>query len=140
MPVGLFDESIDHAEAEAGPLANVLGGEEGFENVVQNAGGNAVAGINHRDRYVLSGGDIAMDGGIAVVEDDVAGLDDELAAVRHRVAGVEREIEDGACELTRVDQRARRIGTEHQVDLDLLAQHRTQQVGCLHYQRIDIDI
>src|SRR5713226_1605949 len=94
MPIGLFDESIDHAEAEAGPLANVLGGEEGFENVFQNAGGNAVTGISHRDHHVLSGGDIAVEGGMAVVEDDVAGLDGELADKQKRNKGVKKKREE----------------------------------------------
>jgi len=39
MPIGLLDESIDHAEAKAGALADFLCGEEGFENMIQNAAG-----------------------------------------------------------------------------------------------------
>ena len=136
----LFDKSVDHAEAEARPLIDVLGGEKGFEHIVQDRGGNAVPGIGHRDQHVIPGSDIAVRAGVFLVEDDVAGLDGELAAVRHRVAGVERQIENRIGELAGVDQRARRIAVEHHVDLDVLSERRPQQIGGLDHQRIDVDL
>jgi len=88
-----------------------------------------VTGIGHRNHHVVSGSDIAVHAGKVVVEDGVAGLDGEFAAVHHRVAGVERKIADGVLELAWVDQRARRICREHQVDLDVLAQRRGSRLA-----------
>ena len=42
---GLLDEAIDHAQAEAGALAHLLGGEERLEGAAGDLGRHAGAGI-----------------------------------------------------------------------------------------------
>src|SRR5262249_36513094 len=41
----LLDQPVDHAEAETGALADLLGGEERLEHLVHDGGGNAAAGV-----------------------------------------------------------------------------------------------
>ena len=43
LSIMLFHDRIDQREAQAGPLAGVLGGEEGFEQAVDDRLGNAAA-------------------------------------------------------------------------------------------------
>src|SRR3546814_5761455 len=47
----LLDDAIDGRQAEPGPLADILGGKEGFENLGQHVGGNAGAGIARSEEH-----------------------------------------------------------------------------------------
>ncbi len=55
---GLLDDAIDHGQAEAGALADFLGGEEGVEDLVADIGGNAGAGVLDLDDDVVGGGQL----------------------------------------------------------------------------------
>src|SRR3979490_2603364 len=105
VPGGLLDEAVDHAQPEAGALAGPLGGEERVEHLVEDAGGNADAGIAPRDQGIVARFDVAVHAGVILVEIDRTGFEDKLAAVRHGVAGVERKIEKGGRELVWIDGR-----------------------------------
>src|SRR5262249_43184995 len=70
----LLDETIDHAEPEAGAFADALGREERIEDLVADSGVNAAAGIAHRDHHVVPGSDLAIRAAGRFVEHDVAGF------------------------------------------------------------------
>ena len=55
IAAGLLDDAIDHRQAEAGALADLLGGEERLENLVAHVGGNAVAVVLDLDQHVIGG-------------------------------------------------------------------------------------
>jgi len=104
VPSGLFDETVDLRQAEAGALPGFLGREEGLERPFPHLPGHAAAGIGNGDQDVLPGRDLVMRLGIGLVEERVRGLDRQLAVSRHRVARVDRQIEQRMLELVGVDQ------------------------------------
>src|SRR3546814_20000731 len=57
----LFDEAIDLAEAEPGPLADFLGREERLEGAGGHLLGHAVAGVGDGDDDVAAGRDIRVE-------------------------------------------------------------------------------
>ena len=50
------------------PLPTSLVVKNGSNTLLQDAGGNAVPGIGHRDHHVIPGGDIAVGAGVVLVE------------------------------------------------------------------------
>jgi hypothetical protein len=99
MPARLLDEAVDLAQAEAGALADLLGGEERLEHALHRLLVHADAGVGHGDGHVVARLGIGVAGGVGAVEPDVRGLDEQLPASRHRIARVHGEVEDGALEL-----------------------------------------
>ena len=77
---GLLGESVDHAEAEAGALAHLLGGEERLEGAAGDLGRHAGAGIGHGDHDVVAGPRLAVDVHIGFTERGIVHLDRQLAA------------------------------------------------------------
>ena len=54
MASGLLDEPVDHGEAEARALADLLGGEEGLDRAGQGVRVHSAACIGHADRDILA--------------------------------------------------------------------------------------
>ena len=140
VAVRLFDEAVDHAETEPRPLSNVLGGEERLEHLVEQAAGDSLAGVAHRDHDVVAGLDLAAHARVVLVEYDVPGFERQLAAIRHRVTGVESQIENRGRELAGVDQRRRGIVRQHRFDFDLFAKRRAQQPRGVDDQGVDVSV
>ena len=55
----LVGEAEDLAEAEAGALADRLGGEEGLERALEHLGRHAAAGVGDADLHIFAGADVA---------------------------------------------------------------------------------
>ena len=79
-PAGLLGESVNHAEAEAGAFAHLLGGEERLEGAAGDLGRHAGAGIGHGDHDVIAGPRLAVDVHIGFTERGILHLDRQLAA------------------------------------------------------------
>ena len=91
MPAGLPGEAVDLAEAEPGALADRLGREERLEDLGEDGGRHALAGVADADHGVVAGLDLAGGGEIGGGADDaVSRLDDQRPAARHRIARVHR--------------------------------------------------
>ncbi len=118
----LLDEAIDLAEAETGAAADILGGEERLEGARHRLLRHARARVTDGDIGVLAGNDLAVGGGIGLVERRIAGLDGQLAAVGHGVARIDRQVEDGAFELVLVDLDRPQARRQYAFELDLLAE------------------
>src|SRR5207237_7230039 len=80
VAAGLLDEPVDHAEAETGSLADVLGGEKRLEDLVADRGRDAVTGVADRNHRVGARGDVALRLRLGFVGDAVAALARQLAA------------------------------------------------------------
>ena len=119
-------EAEDLAEAEAGALADRLGGEERLERAFPDFLGHAAAGVGDRKLEIFAGLDVAD--GIGG-HGHILGGDRQAAVAVHRVAGVDREIEDRIFELVRIDEHRPGFGVEPGLDLDPLAQRAVEQVG-----------
>ena len=100
MPPGLLDKAIDHAEAEAGTLADFLGREEGLKNPIPYFGRHPAAVVRDGQPDIRSG---HTPGHGSLVQDDVARLDLEYAAIRHAVAPIQGEVEDSGLQQGRID-------------------------------------
>ena len=83
MAAGLAAEAVDLAQAEAGALADVLGGEERIERARARLRVHADAGIHRPRSITYSPGSTrsANEATSAAVERAVGGLDDQPAAV-----------------------------------------------------------
>ena len=140
VAAGLLDEAVDLREAEAGALADILGGEERLEGagrIIARLMPTPVSVID--TTHILPGRDLGLRSGIGLVEIGIGGLDRELAAVRHRVAGVDREVQDRALELVGIGEAAPQAARQHGLDRDLLAERAAQQLRHAGDQPVDVD-
>ena len=126
---GLLDDAIHRREAKPGALADFLGREERLEDLVDDIGRNAGAGIGDVDPHIIRRRHALVGQLRGFIRRDVGGLHRQLAAVGHRVAGVDREIDDHLLELRDVDLDRPEIAAMHEVELDLLADQPPQQHG-----------
>ena len=99
---GLLDDAVDRGQAEARALADFLGREERLEDLVDDVGRNAGAGVAHLDQHVVGARHALVGERAAFARRHVGGAHGELAAVRHGVARVDREIDDHLLELGEV--------------------------------------
>ena len=114
MPIGLPDEAIDHAEAEAGTLADLLGREEGLKNPIPYFRRHSAAGVRDGQSYIRSG---HAPGHGSLVQDDVPRLDLEYAAIRHGIAPIQGEVEEGGLQQRRIDVAQPQLLVGPQLDL-----------------------
>src|SRR5690606_3497116 len=95
-------DAEDGGEAEAGALADALGGEERLEDLVEVFGGDADAGVADGQAHVVAGFDFSGEARVGLGDFKDAGLKREGAAGGHGVAGVDGEVEQDLVELGRV--------------------------------------
>src|SRR5262249_58801521 len=89
---GLLDEAVDGGKTEPGALADVLGGVERIEDLIDHLGRDSGAGIGDLDQHVFADRHAFVLQAPALLGADVAGADGQHAAVGHGVAGIDREI------------------------------------------------
>ena len=85
-----------------GALADLLGGEERLEDLLDDLRRHAGAGIGHLDHHVIGRRHGAHVEPLRLGGRDVRGADRELAAARHGVAGIDREVHHHLLELVHV--------------------------------------
>src|ERR1700704_1511370 len=100
MPPGLSDKAIDHAEAESGALADLLGREEGLKNPIPYFRRHPAAGVRDGQPDIRSG---QAPGHGSLIQNDVPGLDLEYAAVRHGIARIQGQVKESSLQQRRVD-------------------------------------
>ena len=103
MAAGLLDEAEHLAEAKSGPMPGRLGREEGLKNLTDNVGRNSCTRVGDRNRRILAGRHIRIRLRIGIIKMRVRRLDRQATAIRHGVTRIQRQINDGAFELMRVD-------------------------------------
>ena len=127
---GLLDDAVDHRQAEAGALADLLGGEERLEDLLQHVRRDAGAGVLDLDQHVVGRRQFAIGEGLALLGRDVAGAHRQVAAGRHRVARVDRQIDDHLLELADIDLDRPQVAAVIDLELDVVA----DQAGKQHAQ------
>ena len=100
---------MDHAQAQATALADVLGRKEWLESPIDYIGWHSASGIAYRQEYILAWRRLGKLGGSAFGDAQVAGLDQELPAFRHGIACVDREIQQRTFQLPRIDGRQMQV-------------------------------
>ncbi len=128
MPATLLGETVSHAQAQAGTVAFRLGGEKGFEGLLDDLGRHADAGVGHRQQHVLTGRHVGLGARIEFVEHGVAQFQGQLAALGHGIAGIDRQVEHHLLELVRIDHGGPQAAGDHGFDLDVLADGLAQQL------------
>src|SRR3546814_5953661 len=78
----LFDETVNHAEAEAAALAHGLRGEKGFERLLYNLARHSGPGVGNRNHDIRPRDHLDLIVRIILVEVNIVGLDRQTHAVR----------------------------------------------------------
>src|SRR5205823_1724646 len=118
---GLLDEAVDAGEAEPGALADLLGGVERVENLVDDVGRDAGAGIRDLDQHVFADRHALVLQTAAFIGADVRRAQRERTAVGHGVPGVDGEVDDRLLELADVGLDLPEVAYQRNVELDLFA-------------------
>src|SRR5262249_56789027 len=113
---GLLDETVDGCKTKPGALADVLGGVERIEDLIDYFGRDSGAGIGNLDQHVFADRHALVLQAPALLGADVAGADRQHAAVGHGVAGIDREIDDRLLELSDVGLDLPEIAREQDVE------------------------
>ena len=80
--------------------------------------------VAHRNEHVVTGLNVDVALGVALIEDDVARLERQLATIRHGVTGVDRKVHQCGAELAGIDKSRADVGPQTRFYLDALAQRR----------------
>ena len=121
---GLFDDAIDHGQAEAGALAHLLRREEGLEYLLLHISGYAVAIVLDFNQHIVGRRQRFFVEGRAFRRLDIARAQMNLAALGHGVARIHHEIDDHLLELIDVSFDQPEITPVFQIKRDFLA-HQT---------------
>ncbi len=105
-------QAMDHGQAKAGALADLLGREEGLDCALQRITVHAGTGVRHGQPHIAPFGEVARLCGGRHIE-----FDGERPAVRHRVTRVHCEVEKRELDLVGVGLRGRQ--GRRQVDIHL---------------------
>src|SRR5581483_9735358 len=99
--VVLPDDAVDDREAEAGPVAGPLRGEERLEDVLLRFLTHAAARVADAQLHEPAVPRPRVYPAERLVERDVGGFNDQLPPERHRVAGVDGEVHNHLLDLHR---------------------------------------
>ena len=122
----LGGEPIDLGQAETAPFANVLGGEEGLEGVLQHLGRHTGPVVRHADHDVFAAHQLRRERRLP--RGHVRRGDADRAALRHGIPRVDREVQQHELELGRVAAGGPEVGGQRHLDLDQPAQAALQQL------------
>ena len=117
----LPDDAINHGKPETCALADFLGGEKGFEQVVQNFLVHAAAVVADRQHDIFAGNKTRPGGTIRFVEDNAFGLDGDLADAVDGIPGIDAEIDQNLVDLRRVDINPPHISPRQPGQINILA-------------------
>src|SRR6266446_2588076 len=135
VAAGLFYDSVDGCQAQAGALPEFFSGEERIKNPQLRLAIHSAARVRDRQQYIGAWNGRRMFFPIALVYFDIARLDGKASALGHGVPRVHRQVQEYLLNLSGVgfDSAKRRI--EQDFELDIFPDQATQQN--LHFlQRI----
>ena len=87
---GLLGEAIDGAQTETGSFADQLGGEERLDDLADDVGWNAAAGVFDGDDDIVARREIDENG----IDGAVVGPHGNRAPCRHGIARVEHQVHE----------------------------------------------
>ena len=119
-------DTLHERQAETGPLADLLGGEERLEEMRLHVFGHADAVVAYAKPDVVAGGTECSPGTIAASTVAISSTR-ESAAARQRVARVDHQVEDDLLDVVRIHQDDACLFESHR-QLDILADHARQHV------------
>ena len=125
-PTALFDDPVAGREPQTRSLPDILGREEGFEDVRQDVLGNPGALVF--DAQARPGSRLHLRTG-RIAERGPVDRDRDRSALGHRVARVHHEVDEDLLELAGVDEDAHVFRPVGDRQLDVLADQATQHRG-----------
>src|SRR5690349_1427886 len=99
MPAALAHDTVDAGESETRSLADILGGEEGLENPLEDVRFDTSTRIRDLEHHVAPRPQPA---GMRRANLDVRCSERERPTLRHCITGVDGQIEQHLLQLTRV--------------------------------------
>lgn len=137
LAAGLLGEAVDHRQAQAGALADKLGGVERLEGVGHDVRRHTGAGVGDAQAQVGTFGEVEGARGVAV-EPAVAGLQGDATALGHGVAGVDAQVEQRVFQLADVNEGGPGVGGADGFDLDAGAGGALNEFGHAVHQAVDV--
>src|SRR5690606_33834231 len=131
---GLAGESVDLAETEAGALAELLGGEEGFEDSRTELRRDAAAVVTQRN-----GDELAVQLVQFAVELVRVSTKVNAACLGNGVAGVDGQVEQAQLQQAGVDPYRRQVRCDIAGQLDVVVQALAQQLQGVLQGRAGLD-
>ena len=120
--MALGDDAVDHGQAQAGALAESLGGEEGLEDVVHRLRVHAHAGVGDREHDVATGRDLRVGFAVLFVQFHVTGLQSQSTPGRHGIASIQGQVHEHLLELVPIDLGQVQLGMLKGDQVDVLTQ------------------
>src|SRR6516162_5940867 len=139
MATRLFDKTVDLAQPEARSGPRRFGGEEWIEGTSDDLPLHACASIADRDHHELPGIDISVVPAIGIIKISICGLNGDLAALRHGVTRVDGNVENRALKLVRVGIGGPQAACGYDLDLEVLAERRSQEIRHAGDHLVDVD-
>src|SRR6202040_3101771 len=136
MPPGLSDKAIDHAEAESGTLADLLGREEGLKNPIPYFRRHPAAVVRDGHLYIRSG---RAPGHGSLIQNDVPRFDIENATIRHGVAPIQSQVEESRLQQRRVDMAQPQSVIDPQLDLATSSDRLADEFLKFGYELVCVD-
>ena len=106
------DDSVDQRQTEARTRSNALGREERIEHAIEHLGIDAGAGVTHRQAYMRTGYQFAMEHRTALANVHPLEPHFEHAAGRHRLHGVRAQVHHHLMKLRRIGDHRGVTGVE----------------------------
>ena len=130
-------EAVNLRQSQTGALADRLGGEEGIEDLAEDIGRDAGAGILHRNRDMTAGASLVAGRNVmrrnrddAAAGHGVARVDDEIDQRRFEFGDVDHDRPDAPADVELQRHRAADAGIEHFA-------HRVDAFGDIDDLRVD---
>ena len=138
VPLALLDDAVGRRQAEAGPLADLFGGEKRFEQAALGLPAHAASGIADREHHVAPSEDLLFVKR-GVLQLHVPGLDRHDPAGGHRVSGVDDEIHHDLFELAAIGQHPRQIRRQRERDVNVVADQTAEHAGDVGDQLVHVE-
>ncbi|RMS09304.1 hypothetical protein ALP75_201950 [Pseudomonas syringae pv. actinidiae] len=135
----LLAEAVDHRKAQAGALANGLGGEKRIEGPADHRLRHAAAIVTDAQHHVVTRQKVFVGIGERRVQLLIGSLEHQCAAVRHGIAGVEHQVEQGVFQLVGVGFSGPQITGKTQLQVDALVDAALEQFVHRIDQMVHID-
>ena len=133
------DDAVDRGQPQTGALAQLLGGEERFEQVGEGVVVHAAAGVAHRQAHVAARRDLRVTEAVGLVEGDRGGLDGDPAGVADGVAGVDTQVDEDLVDLGRIDAHRRQPPGRQPGEVDVLADEPPDHLEHAGHGRVQVE-
>ena len=128
MPVTLADDAIDGGESQAGPFADLLGGEKRLKNAGARGFVHSAAGVLDRQERIIHGARLKIDATRIHIQQGIAGSDGQLPPLRHGVARIDGQVQEHLLDLAGIGLHQPKIGGQIGDKIDVFADKASEHL------------